>query len=126
MPYRCLIVEDQALIAMALEASLEDAGFEVAGLFGTNAAALNWLSSNTPEIALLDLLLPDGVCCELARLLRERGIPFAIYSGVLVPKERPAELQDVPWLEKPVSREALATTLAQLGSSACPQAGFRH
>jgi AmiR/NasT family two-component response regulator len=30
---RCMIVEDQALIGMSLEASLEEAGFQVAGVF---------------------------------------------------------------------------------------------
>jgi DNA-binding response OmpR family regulator len=114
MPYRCMIVEDQALIAMALESSLEEIGFEVAGVFSSNAAALDWLDANTPEIALLDVMLKDGACSHLARILKARNVPFAIYSGLSEPVLCPAELQDVPWLEKPVSREALARTLMHL------------
>jgi DNA-binding response OmpR family regulator len=125
MPYRCMIVEDQALIAIALEASLEEVGFEVAGIFATNVSALDWLAENTPEIALLDLMLKDGACSKLARTLRTRGVPFAIYSGLPVPRHCPSELDEVPWLEKPVSRQALAATLSQLGAcsrlpSSCP------
>ena len=45
-PLRCLLVEDQALIGMALEAYLEGAGYEVAGPFATSAAALG-LSSGS-------------------------------------------------------------------------------
>ena len=40
MPSGCLIIEDEALIALALEASLEEAGVAVAGVFGTKAGAL--------------------------------------------------------------------------------------
>jgi DNA-binding response OmpR family regulator len=123
MAYRCIIVEDEALIAMALEASLEEAGFEVVGLFGTKAGVLHWLEANTPEIALLDVKLKDGTCLELARLLKQRGVPFAIYSGLPLAHDCPPELQDVPWLEKPVSRDALTATLAQLATTACLRAG---
>jgi two-component SAPR family response regulator len=109
-----MIVEDQALIAMALEASLEEAGFETAGPFMTNAKALEWLEADTPELAVLDVVLKDGSCVQLARELKSRNVPFLIYSGLPPAAERPPELQDVPWLEKPVSRETLASTLEQL------------
>ena len=80
----------------------------------SNAASLQWLHVNTPELALLDVLLKDGPCVRLARELKSRGIPFAIYSGLQRAADTPNEFRDVPWLEKPVSRETLATTLQQL------------
>ena len=110
----CLVVEDQALIGMALEASLEDAGFQISGPFARAGDALRWLKANTPDIALLDLVLGDGPCTQLATTLRERGVPFAIYSGVRPPAIRPPEFDGVPWLEKPVSRSDLAAVLADL------------
>jgi DNA-binding response OmpR family regulator len=110
----CLVVEDQALIGMALEASLEDAGFKISGPFGRVCDALKWLKTHTPDIALLDLVLGDGPCTQLATTLRERGVPFAIYSGVRPPAIRPPEFDGVPWLEKPVSRSDLAAVLADL------------
>jgi DNA-binding response OmpR family regulator len=124
----CLVVEDQALIGMALEASLEDAGFRIAGPFTRMDDAVSWLARHTPDIALLDLVLGDGSCTRLATTLRERGVPFAIYSGVRPPAERPPELAGVPWLEKPVSRGDLAAALAGLvrvgnqGRAPVPQA----
>jgi DNA-binding response OmpR family regulator len=81
------------------------------------AGALGWLARNTGAIALLDVVLRDGVCLELARTLKQRGVPFAVYSGLPVSRDRPSELQDVPWLEKPVSREALAAILIRLAST---------
>ena len=109
----CLIVEDEGLIGMALEASLEDAGFRVAGPFATNAAALAWLDAHSPDLALLDVLLGDGPCTRLVHALRRRGVPFAIYSG-LKPGSPPPELAAVRWLEKPVSREDLASALLEI------------
>src|SRR5918998_4344296 len=99
----CLLIEDQALIGMALEATLEDAGFRVAGPFMSNAEALAWLDQHTPDLALLDVLLKDGPCTGLVRALRRRNIPFAIYSG-LKPGSRPPDLAATRWLEKPAPR----------------------
>jgi DNA-binding response OmpR family regulator len=109
-----MIVEDQALIGMSLEASLEEAGFEVAGPFMTNAEALEWLERNVPDLAVLDIMIKDGTSLQVARELKSRGIPFAIYSGLPAKADCPPELQNAPWLEKPVSRETLVGTLERL------------
>jgi DNA-binding response OmpR family regulator len=120
----CLVLEDQALIAMALEASLEDAGFRVAGPFMSNAEALAWLDNNAPDLALLDVLLKDGPCTSVVRALRARSIPFAIYSG-LRPGSRPPELGAVRWMEKPVSREDLTDVLREIAPKAAEGNGAR-
>src|SRR5918997_1220983 len=117
----CMIVEDQALIGMSLEASLEEAGFDVAGPFMSNAQALKWMESAAPDLALLDVMLKDGTSLRIARELKSRGVPFVIYSGLPPDADRPPELQDVPWLEKPARRETLVTMLEDLVE---PKAGF--
>ncbi len=111
---RCMIVEDQALIGMSLEASLEEAGFQVSGVFMSNAQALKWLEGNAPDIAVLDIMIKDGTSLEIARALKGLGVPFAVYSGLPPKADCPPELQDVPWLEKPVSRETLLSVLGRL------------
>jgi DNA-binding response OmpR family regulator len=111
----CLILEDQALIGMALEASLEEAGFSVAGPFEKATDALHWLEERTPDLALIDVLLKDGPCLPVARELRKRKVPFAIYSGMKAPSPVAPEFEDVPWLEKPVGRDQLSATLMRLG-----------
>ncbi len=108
----CLIVEDQALIGLSLEAFLEEIGFGTCETVSWAQDALQWLATNTPTVAILDYALRDGPCIPLARSLRERGIPFVIYSG----HKRdvaPPELQEVPWLSKPCDREALLAALIQ-------------
>jgi DNA-binding response OmpR family regulator len=112
-PLRCLIVEDQALIGMSLEAYLAEAGFEPVGPFATNAEALRSIEAAPPDLAILDVLLKDGPCTPLIRELRRTRVPFTIYSG-MKPAMVPQDLADVPWLEKPVPRQDLIDTLSSL------------
>jgi DNA-binding response OmpR family regulator len=121
-----MIVEDQALIGMSLEASLEEMGFQVEGPFMSNAQALLWLENEKPDVALLDFMIKDGTSLEIARALRTHDIPFAIYSGLTARADCPAELQDVPWLEKPASREMLAAMLEDVVMAKAASQGMRN
>jgi DNA-binding response OmpR family regulator len=111
-----MVLEDQALIGMSLEAYLEEAGYRTVGPFPTSVQALAWLESNTPDLALLDVLLRDGPCTRVVRELRSRRVPFAIYSG-LQPGTRTPDLDGVPWLEKPLARDELVRVLGQLAGA---------
>jgi DNA-binding response OmpR family regulator len=111
-PHRstCLIVEDQALIGMAIEAYLEDAGFEPA-FVSSGRQAMSWLERTTPQCAILDYELKDGLCTELARELRRRGVPFVVYSGHQRSVSAEIELQEAPWIEKPAARAELVEAI---------------
>lgn len=111
-PY-CVIIEDQALIAMSLEAYFEDVGYAV-HILTSIAQAHAWLKNNTPEVAILDFMLRDGPATQLASELHSRGVPFIVYSGYARHLGVPAQLQDVPWLEKPTHREDLLNALVAL------------
>lgn len=115
-PHRpsCLIVEDQALIGMALEAYLQDAGLRACEPIDSRAAALAWLASETPDLAILDFALRDGDCTEVAAELKRRGVPFVFYSGRNRERGLPPELQDAPWIEKPCDRPALIAALSAI------------
>jgi len=117
----CLVVEDQALIGMALESYLEETGLAVAGPFPSCGEALRWLEGGTPVVALLDYQLKDGSCLDLTRHLRGLDIPFLVYSGYPQPREAPPEFSGVPWLEKPVARADLLRALVRLVPSLGPQ-----
>ena len=90
-------------IGIALEDALADEGYTVAGPFASRSSACASLEDNTPDLALLDLLLRDGPCVELARTLRRRDVPGVFFSG-FTPAEGglPLDLQDLPWIEKPI------------------------
>jgi DNA-binding response OmpR family regulator len=103
---RCLVVEDQTLIALSIETYLEEAGIAVASV-GSFAEARAWLETNTADIAIVDFMLQDGSATELAGELNRRAIPFVFYSGYPPRQSLPSRLQSVPWLEKPTSRDTL-------------------
>jgi DNA-binding response OmpR family regulator len=111
---RCMIVEDQVLIAMSLEAYLEDVGYELAGPFRSNTEALAWLDGSTPDLAILDYKLHDGLCIDLARILRERDVPFVVYSGDRQAAAMPEEFDGAPWIEKPCPRQVFLDVLTTL------------
>src|SRR4051812_14786635 len=73
-----LVAEDVGAISIALEDALADAGYEVAGPFASCATAMAWLDGHAPDLALLDAVLSDGLCIELARALRARAVPFLV------------------------------------------------
>jgi DNA-binding response OmpR family regulator len=114
-PRTCLVAEDQALIAMLLQDQLEDSGFEVVGPYASCATALAWLRQGTPTFALVDYMLSDGPCVELARELRRRGIPFAVLSGYdHGSPQGEVELADAVWLPKPITFEHLQRAIRNL------------
>ncbi len=116
-----LLLEDEALIAVALQADLEEAGYAVAGPFVTCANALEWLTSHRPDLAILDTVLKDGPCKEVALTLTSRGVPFLVYSGHAEDRNTLSELTNAIWVEKPATTEVLLQAVAALrGRTAAP------
>ncbi len=105
-----LLVEDEALIALALMDDLEAAGYRVAGPFYRCGDTLDWLKHQTPDIAIIDIHLRDGSSAELARSLRDRDVPFIVFSGEKRDQRVPEAFEGARWLGKPAtSREVLET-----------------
>jgi DNA-binding response OmpR family regulator len=109
-----LVAEDEAAISLMLEDALTEHGYAVAGPFAYGASALCWLTDHTPDLALLDLGLRDGLCIEVARLLHGRGVPLLFFSGMTARHSLPADLEGVPWLAKPATTSNLMRSLRSL------------
>lgn len=99
----CLVVEDEAVISLMLEDELRAAGAVATSCFNTCSGALDWLAHNTPQAAVIDLIVADGSCLDLVRRLRAMQVPFVIYSGRARKDGLAQEAQDAPWLEKPAT-----------------------
>lgn len=69
MGSRVLVVEDDSTLRLALCDNLEDEGYEVAAA-PTLAEARRLISAATPDVVVLDLMLPDGDGTSLCRELR--------------------------------------------------------
>lgn len=70
---RILVVEDEALVAMATSQLLEDAGYEVVGMAADGAQAMRLAEQEKPDLVLMDIRLrggDDGV--ETAGQIRQR------------------------------------------------------
>ena len=76
-----LLIEDETLISLDLCDTLVQAGYAVIGPATTVAGAMFLLRQQTPHLAIVDVLLRDGPCSEIADQLRARHVPFVVYSG---------------------------------------------
>jgi len=111
---RVLVVEDDALISMAVEAEIAGCDHAVVGPFGSGADALASLGFvEPPDAAVIDLRLRDGSCLDCARAPPVR-CSLLVYTGCLAPVELPADLRAAPWIEKPALTGWLAAAVNAL------------
>ena len=113
-----LLLEDEAVIAVTLQADLEGAGYRVAGPFATCGDALSWLEGHRPDLAVLDTVLKDGPCKQVALKLASLGVPCLVYSGIAEDMNALPELARATWIEKPATAQVLLHALAGLAGRA--------
>ena len=121
---RALIVEDEIIIALGLEADLNELGYDVRGVAANARDALSLAMDASPDIAVVDIYLNgvrDGI--ETARMLRELcGVPVVFvtaYSdeeGVLERIER--QVPGAPILNKPLYGHRLADAIDKVAKTA--------
>lgn len=99
--HRILVVEDEYLLAMALQGELQELGAVVLGPVGNLDDALALIRSE-PSIngAVLDINLSGRKAFPAADLLMERGIPFVFTTGY-DDSVIPAHFGNAPKLQKP-------------------------
>jgi response regulator of citrate/malate metabolism len=118
---RALIVEDEILIALALEAEMKDLGFDVCGLAANANQAITMAMEDEPDLAVMDVYLNgarDGI--ETARVLRDlcgvRVVFVTAYSDDEGLKERiQKQVPNAPVLTKPLYGHRLADAIAKAG-----------
>jgi DNA-binding response OmpR family regulator len=107
-----LVVEDDPDIRTALEENLGDAGYAVLAA-GTAGEALRLAAASTPDLVLLDLMLPDRPGADVCRALRinpvTRAVPVIIVSARSGEAERVAGLEQGAddYVQKPFSMREL-------------------
>lgn len=114
-----LIVEDNILIAMGLEATLQDLGLAVCGTATSAVEAVALFSIERPELVLMDLRLvgdQDGVDAAHGIHRVEDRVPILFITGS---RDRPSVdriHQDHPAaiLFKPVTPDMLAAELLRI------------
>ncbi len=110
---RVLIVDDEALIAMLVEAMLTELGYQPVGPVGQLDEALKKARQGGFDAAILDVNLNGEATYPVARVLIERQAPFAFASGYAAAELRD-EFPDVPVLLKPFNLAQVGAVLAQM------------
>lgn len=105
-----LVVEDEPLIAMMLEDFLESLGHKVHASCESVEEAVGAAEKGGFDAAILDVNLNGESAWPVARMLREKQIPFVIATGGHV-EPPPAEFKDVPVIEKPYTVDRVTPAL---------------
>ena len=73
MPIRVFLLDDHEIVRRGLREMLEaDGDFEVVGEAGTAEEAVGRIPATSPQVAVLDVRLPDGDGVEVCREVRSR------------------------------------------------------
>lgn len=111
---RILIAEDEVIVAMDIQFTLEDAGAEVIGPAHTLSEAVHFAEDEEIDAAILDMRLGHDLSGSVARILAGRGIPFLFYTGQTATDPLRAEWPDAPLLQKPAPTQQLVGAVAEL------------
>ena len=112
---KVMLVEDDWIIAKEISCSLQDFGFELLGPYESGEEALANISTNKPDIVLLDIGLSgelNGI--ETAqRIKKEYRVPFIFLTALadMATIDKAKLAGPYGYLVKPVSTETLYSTI---------------
>jgi DNA-binding response OmpR family regulator len=110
---RVLIVEDEFLLGLSLLEDLAEAGADVIGPVSTLDEALEVVTSETFDLALLDINVRGEMSFAVADALTARNVPLIFLTGYDA-DVIPERLRRWPRIGKPYDPRELASTLAMI------------
>jgi len=128
MPLRILIVDDEVINLKLVSRLLEIEGYEVVSA-QNGEAALELVGQKPPDLALLDVMMPDMDGYELCRRLRQNplmtDIPIVMLTAMVdeTDKLKRIEAGADDCLPKPFDVELLRALLARLLHNRNPGGG---
>ncbi|MBW9089706.1 response regulator [Rhizobium wenxiniae] len=105
-----MLVEDEMFVALDIQMTLEDEGWQVSGPFATAREALEFLD-NSVHCAILDVRLADGDVFPVADRLKKNEIPFVFHSGHANPRKLEEQYPASLVCQKPCHPAALVSKL---------------
>lgn len=119
-PLRVVVVEDEALIALDIEMTLEALGAEVVGRAATAAEAVRLVRLYQPDLVTMDIHIKggrDGVSAaiELYEQVGIRAIFISAYGNAET-RARAASANPIDWIGKPFDERALERALHRIAS----------
>jgi CheY-like chemotaxis protein len=107
---RCLVLDDEFLIALDIQQILEHAGAAQVVCVASAEEALDLLRSEPRfDIAVLDVKLsgPEGTSLGVASILAGNGTPFVFLTGMRIDDVHAKLFPGAPVIEKPYDAVAL-------------------
>lgn len=111
---RLLIVDDSELYCYLAALACGQAGLSACETCTTIPYALTAIPRFRPDACLLDVCLGLDRSTEVARLLADRDIPFAVCSGDEPPQEFHQFAADLRYLRKPSPVDKMIATVRDL------------
>jgi DNA-binding NarL/FixJ family response regulator len=107
---RVLIIEDEPMLAYALEEILIEAGFKTAGVAGRLETALALIAIGDCDVAIVDANLAGVSAGPAASALAARGIPYIVVSGYS-PEQQQGAFSGALFIQKPCRPNELIRAL---------------
>ena len=107
---RCLVLDDEFLIALDIQQILERAGASEVVCVASAAEARDLLRHESKfDIAVLDVKLsgPEGTSLGVAEALSGKGTPFVFLTGMRVDDVHAKRFPQAPVIEKPYDATSL-------------------
>jgi PAS domain S-box-containing protein len=111
---RILVIEDEALVALQLQADLESVGHTVIGPARSLQAGLSLVKDSAIDLALVDVSLGRDTSAPIADALIARKVPFAFVTGYSDTAVLPEHLRKMPRLSKPYVLADVRRIIARL------------
>jgi len=111
-----LIVEDNYVVASALQYLIEGYEGAVAAIVPSVERALAALRDGRVDVAVLDINLHGASVAPLAEHLQACRVPFVFVTGYADPALLPEHLRGYPRFAKPVEAERLVEAILDLTS----------
>ena len=112
-----LVVDDEALIAMALEAALEDAGYDVSTAANGRQGLERLAEAPRPDLVLLDMMMPvmngPAMLAAMAADPELAGIPVVVLSSLPEETIRARTEGVAAILRKPCTAEQVLGAIAR-------------
>lgn len=110
---RILVVEDEPLIGMEIESTVEQLGHQVIGPVAELADALALAADCTIDCAMLDINIRGGKSYAVVEMLLNRNVPVLLLTGYGA-QTLPERLQEQIRLPKPFTSDTLEEEIDKL------------
>ena len=107
-----MLLEDEFLIALDVEQICHDEGCaEVLTFRDLSEIDDAVLDQNSFDIAIVDVMIGDGMTLPLAEMLRKRGLPFIFATGLSRHEETFRDFPEIPVVTKPYASHHLVSAM---------------